>query len=579
MTSLSFREHMSGWIDFDWDDYNQALLHGRRAGRRCEFRLTMHVADVDRYVADPQHAARVVGTVTCDELGGDLEVEDGTMNLFVDQQDERHKRMLYRLLLRDGDGRALTLSGFKVLEDDPNLDIRSDSSRLLTRVLVGHVPDQAAEHGAEVLATGILSISPLGFLRLMLSLRAAGGSRGSRVRARAQFGMLFARGLRVVYRGAPVVDSQSDFPGLAPGDTSLQGELPGVWHDLRRRPGLKRRIVPFKAGDGTDLNLHNIRAADGEPNRGPVLMIVGTSVRANLLYGAPQPVSLVDVLVGEGYDVWIENWRASIDFPRQDYTLEHAAVFDHPAAVRTILDETGHDTLKAMIHCQGSTSFMMSAVAGLVPEVTTVVSNAVSLHPELTRLSKLKLLRLIPPSSLVMSGIDPQWAIRAPSTVAASMGAAGRLLRRECDNPVCALSTFMYGVGPDVLWRHENLDASTHEWVGREFGYAPLTFFRGLGESVRAGHLVSTQGFRELPKSFVAEPPQTDARFTFLAGSRNVCFLPSGQRRTFEYLDALRPGYHAFHELPGYSHLDVFFGRRSHEEVFPVIADALNGGP
>src|SRR5205807_831174 len=191
-------------------------------------------------------------------------------------------------------------------------------------------------------------------------------------------------------------------------------------------------------------------------------------------YGAPQPVSLVDVLVGEGYDVWIENWRASIDFPRQDYTLEHAAVFDHPAAVRTILDETGHDTLKAMIHCQGSTSFMMSAVAGLVPEVTTVVSNAVSLHPELTRLSKLKLLRLIPPSSLVMSGIDPQWAIRAPSTVAASMAAAGRLLRRECDNPVCALSTFMYGVGPDVLWRHENLDASTHEWVGREFGYPPL---------------------------------------------------------------------------------------------------------
>ena len=87
MTSLSFRERMSGWIDFDWDDYNQALLHGRRAGRRCEFRLTMHVADVDRYVADPQHAARVVGTVTCDELGGDLEVEDGTMNLFVDQRD------------------------------------------------------------------------------------------------------------------------------------------------------------------------------------------------------------------------------------------------------------------------------------------------------------------------------------------------------------------------------------------------------------------------------------------------------------------------------------------------------------
>jgi hypothetical protein len=106
-----------------------------------------------------------------------------------------------------------------------------------------------------------------------------------------------------------------------------------------------------------------------------------------------------------------------------------------------------------------------------------------------------------------------------------------------------------------------------------------MTFFRGLGHSIRAGHLVSTQGLRELPADFLAAPPRTDARFTFLAGSRNVCFVPSGQRRTFEYLDKLRPEYHSYHELPGYSHLDVFFGRRSHEEVFPVIVDALNRGP
>ena len=37
--------------------------------------------------------------------------------------------------------------------------------------------------------------------------------------------------------------------------------------------------------------------------------------------------------------------------------------------------------MKAVIHCQGSTSFTMSAVAGLVPEVKTIVTNAVSLHP------------------------------------------------------------------------------------------------------------------------------------------------------------------------------------------------------
>jgi hypothetical protein len=487
--------------------------------------------------------------------------------------------MLYRLLLRDPDGRELTLSGFKVLEDDPNLDIRNDSSRLLTRILRGHVRDAKSERDEDVIATGILSIGRIGFMRLMLSMRGTGPTLRERLRAVWTFGRLFATGLAVVYRGAPVVDAQHDFPGLFRGDTWKQGQKPGSWHELPNRPHLERRILPFTAGDGTSLNLHNIQAAGRTPDRGPVLMIVGTSVRANILYGAPTPVSLVDVLVDRGYDVWIENWRASIDFSRQDYALDQAAVYDHPVAVRTILADTRHDTLKAMVHCQGSTSFMMSAVAGLVPEVTTVVSNAVSLHVDLTPLSRLKALNLVPPMSLMLSGLDPQWAIRAPSTIAAATALSARMLRRECDNPVCAMSTFMYGVGPDVLWRHENLDDATHEWVGREFGYAPMTFFRALGHSVRAGHLVATQGLPELPADFEAAPLRTDARFTFLAGSRNVCFLPSGQRRTFEYFDRLKPGYHSYRELPGYSHLDVFFGRRSHEEVFPVIADALDAGP
>src|SRR5207247_1392411 len=96
---------------------------------------------------------------------------------------------------------------------------------------------------------GILSISRTGFLRLMLSLRAGGASLGQRLRAIARFGLLFMRGLRVVYRGAPVVDSYSDFPGLAAGDTALQGEQPGVWHDLPGRPGLIRRIMPFTTKD------------------------------------------------------------------------------------------------------------------------------------------------------------------------------------------------------------------------------------------------------------------------------------------------------------------------------------------
>jgi hypothetical protein len=50
----------------------------------------------------------------------------------------------------------------------------------------------------------------------------------------------------------------------------------------------------------------------------------------------------------------------------------------------------------AVIHCQGSTSFMMSAVAGLLPEVKTIITNAVSLHTVVPDFSQFELKVLHP---------------------------------------------------------------------------------------------------------------------------------------------------------------------------------------
>src|SRR5262245_50450899 len=134
---------------------------------------------------------------------------------------------------------------------------------------------------------------------------------------------------------------------------------------ISRPPALHETVVPFTAGDGLRCNLLHIEGGRA-PTRGPVLLVHGAGVRANI-FRPPLPVTLVDTLVNAGYDVWLENWRASIDLPPNRWTLDQAARYDHPVAVRTVLDATGANTLKAIIHCQGSTSFMMSAVAGLTP--------------------------------------------------------------------------------------------------------------------------------------------------------------------------------------------------------------------
>lgn len=160
----------------------------------------------------------------------------------------------------------------------------------------------------------------------------------------------------------------------------------------------------------------NLIHVEGEKpaTKGPVH---GAGVRANI-FRAPVQTNLVDFLVANAYDVWLENWRASIDLPPTLWTLDQAAIYDHPAAVQTICERTGSRGIKAVIHCQGSTSFMMSAVAGLLPQVKTVVSNAVALHTIIPRFSAFKIRYALPLLDFVEDYLDPQWGLHAPTLVA-----------------------------------------------------------------------------------------------------------------------------------------------------------------
>ena len=332
-------------------------------------------------------------------------------------------------------------------------------------------------------------------------------------------------------------------------------------------------VIPFVTDDGRTANVVHVTGATA-PTRGPVLLVHGAGVRGNI-FRAPVETNLVDDLIAHGFDVWLENWRASIDLPPTEWTLDDAAVFDHPAAVRTVLEHTGASSCKAVIHCQGSTSFMMSAVAGLLPQVDTIVSNAVSIHPVVPRLARWKIVYLTRMVSRLTSYLDPQWGIHADGVVPRAIVAAVELSHHECDNPVCKMASFTYGVGHPTLWSHANLDDGTHEWLRDEFKKVPLTFFLQMDECVKAGRLVSVKGYPELPLDFAAQAPATDARFALLAGAENQCFLPESQERTFAWLDERSPGSHSLHVLPGYGHLDVFMGKDAARDVFPLIRAEL----
>ena len=332
--------------------------------------------------------------------------------------------------------------------------------------------------------------------------------------------------------------------------------------------------VSFQTRDAKTLRLKRTRFPCGV-DRGPVLLTHGAGVRSNIFQ--PPRSGNIDVQLAEaGFDVWNLDWRASIEQPPNPWTLDEAAVFDFPAAVGIILERTGKSALKAMVHCQGSTSFMISLIAGLLPQVTTVVSNAVSLHPVVPRRARLKALYAVPLLGRYFPYLNPQWGVSAPSGWPKAIDFYVRATHHECNNPVCKWSSFTYGAGFPTLWRHENLTDDVHEWLKGEFAHVPMTFFRQMSKCVAAGHLVSTGQFDDiLPASVVGQAPKTDARIVLLAGEVNDCFLPESQVRSYDFLDSYAPGRHSYYQLADYGHLDVFIGKNAPVDVFPLIVDEL----
>jgi len=329
-------------------------------------------------------------------------------------------------------------------------------------------------------------------------------------------------------------------------------------------------VFPFKALDGFNCNLWRLKS-DRQNYRGVVLLIHGAGVRSNI-FNPPNQKNLLNVLAGAGYDVWLENWRGSMECRKNEWNLDKVAYNDHPAAVQEVCRITGVQEMKAIIHCQGSTSFMISAVQGLVPQVRTIISNAVSLHPIVPEFSAFKLNFIVPLVKPITNYINPQWADRAPDLKARAFRSLVKLTHHEDDTDVGKFVSFTYGSGFPALWELANLNNETKEWIRNEFGNVPLSFFDHIRKSVKEGVLVSAKGNLHYD-SFV---PKTDARFVFMTGKLNKCFCSKSQENTFRYFEKLRPGYHHLYKFNNYSHLDIFLGKNAVSDIFPTILQELN---
>jgi polyhydroxyalkanoate synthase len=112
------------------------------------------------------------------------------------------------------------------------------------------------------------------------------------------------------------------------------------------------------------LSLYHYRATVDEVYRVPILCVMAPTNKAYILDLAPGQ-SLMEFLLGRGYDVYMMDWNAPSDDERdlqiEDYVLDFI-----PDALRSVQQDSGEDEVTLMGYCAGG---MLSAIyLALVPE-------------------------------------------------------------------------------------------------------------------------------------------------------------------------------------------------------------------
>lgn len=550
---IQFTETMRGWFALRADDYEQGAARGEAEGSPFEFTLTIASDNLDEMLTNPAHEARMVGTATAPALSPTpLTATDGVFNLFVDDPDEVGVRLMkYRMKLTADDGRHWFFTGFKRVHHDRGLDMWADTTTLFITLHDG------GDDSAPVLGRGILRILPEDFQKQMTTMQVTNtDSVEERLKGVARFGQFFAGVLYDTYGG--VFARPTAFDPSAP--------------PRKKRPlrvGTPE-IHPVTTADGVELKLTRYRGGD----KGPVILSHGLGVSSLIFAIDTIETNLLEFLYAHGYDVWLLDFRASIDLPasQAQATADDVATQDYPAAVAKVREVTGAPSVQMVVHCFGSTTFFMAMLAGLEGVRSAVASQIATdiVAPPLTRLKS----GLHLTSALKALGVD--------SLTAYSDSHADWLNRlydkalrlypvdadERCASPVCHRISFLYS----LLYEHSQLNPATHDALHEMFGIANIASLDHLSHLVAKGHLVDAGG----EEVYMPHLDRLNIPITFIHGAENACFLPESTARTFEALrEKNGKELYARHVIPGYGHIDCIFGKDAARDVYPYILQHL----
>lgn len=284
--------------------------------------------------------------------------------------------------------------------------------------------------------------------------------------------------------------------------------------------------------------------------------------------------NLLEYLTANGYDVWLQEWRAStwLSVSREAFNADEVARFDFPRAEAVVRDETGKSAIHWVAHCVAGITVSMAALAGTIRPASVVVSQ-VAAHPIGPRLTEIKAgmhaAALIRATGLKLMTTD---AYEDEPRLARLFDFALRaypIPRSErCDQATCRRLAFIYG----IAFHHPALNEATHLAIHELFGITNLTMMNHLANCAVKKEVIANDG----SDAYLPHLDRLQFPFTFLSGAMNLVWIPESTERTYDLLvREFGPDNYRRRVFAGHGHGDCIVGAGACSDVYPAILEHL----
>lgn len=567
---IKFTESLKGYFSTEIvsEDYQAAELQAKTSESKMQILLTVISPNAKSLVELEDHSALITGTMSCRALSPDpLIITKGKFRLFITDEDRvDSKKLMYNFNLLSTNGEKYQFMGFKLLTNSSMFEEWTETTTIYSTIYEynngneNNLSDDV-DTNRKVIGRGILYVTVSDFRKQLQTLMATGSSRSQRRTAYLKFLSYFSNvtASHAFTRFRPLLYPKK-FPFAKP-----------FYH----KPRPEKEMYVIESNDKIKTLIHRFKGG----SKGPVLLIHGAAMSYEMWTTNLVEHTFLDYLLENGYDVWLNDSRLSPtnaecykQFPLDAVRLDQKAAIDH---VRKI---TECDKIAVVAHCLGSISTLMGLLDGSIEGVGSLVTSQVSVNPINGFVNVLKRnFQLLPIYRHILR--QDLFDVRTSPDTNLLNRIVDQCLRfypvpkhQVCNDALCHRASLCYG----TLYQHENLNQLIHDYQSEFFGTINLTTMNHM-VYISAAQKIVNYDKKDVYVTEENVKKNLNLPIFLIHGDKNVIFDTKSSQKSYDTLIdyAQNPDIYSMYEIPGYGHMDSWWGNDAHKDVFPKVLDHL----